>query len=134
MSDGYFDNPFFTREKMRCKGSGMLRLHPGFLDALVSLREQWGASRKGRVMPIRSGCRNTPHNRAVGGAPDSPHLCDLPERGCVAVDVTIANASEAWALAHMAMGRGWSVGVSTRGFLHLDARWLIGRAPVLFGY
>lgn len=132
MSDGYFDNPFFTRERLRCQcGCNALRLQDGFLATVVDLRREWGASRKGRVMPIRSGCRCTTHNRNVGGARDSRHLCDLPHRGCMALDVLIGNSAEAWALAQMAMKRGMSIGVSTRGFLHMHAG---DEMPVLFGY
>jgi uncharacterized protein YcbK (DUF882 family) len=126
MNDGYFDNPYFTRAELRLAPG--LRLHPEFLPALLDLRRLWG-----RPMQLTSGARSAARNREVGGAADSMHIADT-ERGCLAVDVAVSDSSDAHTLAMCALHDDWSVGVSTRGFLHLDARWLIGRPPVLFGY
>lgn len=134
MSDGYFENPFFTWEELRCRGSGMLRLHDGFLRELIALRQDWNMP-----MFVRSACRSAQHNAAVGGAPNSTHICNVPalpaQMGCMAVDIGVISGEVAMRLAKLAANRApWSIGVSTRGFLHLDARWLIGQPPVLFGY
>lgn len=124
----WFDNEFFTEAELRCRGTGQLRLHPGFLEALVRLRRDHD-----RPMVITSGCRARTYNSRVGGAADSLHICDLPQAGCMAVDVR-ATPLEAPRLARLALDRGWSVGVPRRGFIHIDARFLIKRPQVLFGY
>jgi hypothetical protein len=125
--------PHFTADELRCKGSGLYRLHPAFPAALRVLRVAYG-----RPMVITSGCRNSAHNAAVGGAPRSYHLADVvwPDgsMGTLAVDVRISSDAEAYRLAQQAMIDGWAVGVSTRGFIHLDYRRAVGAVPVLFGY
>lgn len=125
--------PHFTADELRCRGSGQFRLHPGFAAELAALRRTYG-----RPMVITSGCRSREHNAAVGGASASYHLLDhaWPDgsAGTLAVDVRVADAYEAWRLGGLAIDAGWSVGVSTRGFIHLDARQLVGAAPALFGY
>lgn len=114
--------PNFSAEELRCKGSGLLILAPGFGQALQGLRDALGAP-----MTINSACRSAAHNADVGGHPRSLHVCDTPHwptGGCCAVDVrALAGRDDEYraALEALAWARGWSVGVNPR-FLHLDLR------------
>jgi hypothetical protein len=124
---------WFSARELACRGSGEVRLHPDFANALVSLRVAHG-----RPMVLTSACRRRDHNARVGGAARSYHLLDhtWPDGsiGTLAVDVRVGDAVEAWRLGGLAIDLGWSVGVSTRGFLHLDMRSLVGEPAALFGY
>lgn len=122
----------FTVAELACKGSGQVRLATGFAEKLVLLRLSWG-----RPMRLTSACRSSQHNAAVGGHPRSLHICDQPAHGldgAAAVDVAVADITQAWELDFIAKGLGWSVGVPKAGFLHLDRRDLAGLPRGLFGY
>ena len=109
----------FTREELRCKGTGELRLAPGFADHLRDLRLRFATP-----MIVNSACRTADHNDAVGGHPRSLHVCDEPyweTGGCCAIDVGTTDAEYRARLARLALARGWSVGVHAR-FIHLDRR------------
>jgi hypothetical protein len=125
--------PNFTPGELWCRGSGKIAFHPGFLDALQALRAAWGHS-----MTINSACRSAEHNRKVSGHPRSLHICDEPaqpgQQGCLAVDVRTIDAATTRALVKLALDMGWSVGVSGKGFIHLDRRDMIGLPAGVFGY
>lgn len=137
MSNDPHDSPcrWFSRSELACKGSGLLRLHPGFALRLDALREALG-----RPMVLTSACRSELHNRRVGGAPNSFHICDVAARpgqaGCLAVDVRVRDRQEAAALVRAALDLGWSVGVpsDSKGFIHCDARDLLNLPQAVFGY
>lgn len=124
--------PDFRPAELRCRGTGLLLLHPGFLDALQALRLELD-----RPMAITSGCRSAAHNRAVGGHPRSLHICDAPQHpgqlGCLAVDVAARDGAFRGRLFAAAWTRGWSVGWG-RGFLHLDRRDRVGLPQTSFDY
>lgn len=113
--------PSFSEAELRCKGSGLLQLAPGFAQALQGLRDVVGP------MIINSACRSFAHNAAVGGHPRSLHVGDFPHwptGGCCAVDVRAVLGEMDEFRSHLeavAWARGWSVGFHPR-FLHLDMR------------
>jgi hypothetical protein len=128
--------PHFSADELRCKGSGLLILAPGFGAALQGLRDalalravELGLPPTWARMSINSACRSAAHNAAVGGHPRSLHVCDKPARptgGCCAVDVgcplTEPGAEHYRShLSALAWARGWSVGDHPL-FLHLDQR------------
>ena len=126
--------PNFTEDELRCKGSGLLILAPGFGQALQGLRDVYG-----RPMIINSACRSKLHNKSVGGHPRSLHVCDKPYHGTggtCAVDVGLTMVDEELRkeLAELAWERGWSIGWHPR-FLHLDLRTEYAGLPqVRFNY
>ena len=61
--------PNFTAEEVSCKHCGELYLDPASMDALQSLRDDWG-----KPIRINSAHRCADHNRAVGGTANSQHL------------------------------------------------------------
>lgn len=122
----------FSHNELSCNRTQRVRLATGFADKLRDLRLAWG-----REMGVNSCCRSRDYNTDVGGAPDSYHIYDDPSHGldgCAAIDIRVMSGVEGRALAVLALGMGWSVGVPKRGFLHLDRRDLAGQAPVVFGY
>ena len=127
--------PNFTEDELRCKGSGLLILAPGFGQALQGLRDAMG-----EPLPINSACRSAAHNKTVGGHPRSLHVCDepyWPTRGCCAVDVGFVEGQhdiQRARLVELAWARGWSVGFNKR-FIHLDLRTqYAGRPQAEFSY
>lgn len=124
----------FTEEELRCKGSGLLRFHPGFLEELKDLRLTFG-----EPMFLSSACRAASHNAAVGGHPKSLHIGDLPQHpgqlGTLAVDVIVTDGARRGKLFSMAWNLGWSIGWNAKkGFLHLDRRDFIGFPQTTFDY
>lgn len=131
--------PSFTADELRCKGSGLLILAPGFGQALQGLRDALFAE-TGRGMIINSACRSAAHNKVVGGHPRSLHVCDEPHwptGGTCAVDVRAIKGEDdtyRQLLDALAWERGWSVGDHPR-FLHLDLRTeYAGRPQARFTY
>jgi hypothetical protein len=126
---------WFSVAELACRGSGMLRLHPGFAEALDAFRDAFGAP-----MVPSSVCRSSAHNEAVGGAAQSLHICDREARpgqqGTLAADIRTTDDGHAYGLMQVAASLGWSVGIPRPGvrFIHIDARHLIGLRPVVFGY
>jgi hypothetical protein len=109
MNDSDLYLPNFTVRELRCKGSGMLLLAPGFGDELQALRDAFGGP-----MIITSACRSKSYNAAVGGHPRSLHVCE--------------------SLIDLAWERGWSVGDGPT-FVHLDMRSKYTKLPqARFGY
>jgi hypothetical protein len=121
--------PNFSEAELRCKGSGLLILAPGFGRELQALRNAYG-----KPMTVTSCCRSEEHNRKIGGHPRSLHVCDLPAHntgGTCAIDVQVTDREE---LIKLAWSRGWSIGLSPR-FIHLDLRTKILNLPqVRFEY
>ena len=119
---------YFTVKELQCRGTGHFKLRPGFAEELLALRLEYG-----RPMIITSACRSTAHNKSVGGASSSQHISDDHRGGCAAVDIK-CTAAERLILAKLALERGWSVGISTKSFIHLDARFLTDNTQAIFGY
>lgn len=118
----------FSENELRCKGSGLLILADGFDEELKKLRLKYN-----KPMIVTSACRSTQHNISVGGARNSKHICDSGI-GCLAVDIRVPNGYERMKLGEVAIQLGWSVGVPSGTFIHLDARFLQDELQVLFGY
>lgn len=140
--------PNFTADELRCRGTGLLQLAPGFGQALQGLRDaltnhfvrRYGPSGEQVArMVVSSCCRAKEHNdrpAAAGGAgghPRSLHIGDQPHwptGGACAVDI-VARAGEVRegaasdeyreVLTSIAWARGWSIGHAPWG-LHLDLR------------
>ena len=72
--------------------------------------------------------------KKVGGASKSQHICDDERNGCFAIDIISSDANERVQLVKLAFELGWSVGISNKGFIHLDMRTLRGDPQVIFGY
>lgn len=133
--------PNFSPAELMCKGSGQLRIHPGFMEELQALRDVM-CQRLGQArapMIITSGCRSAAHNASVGGHPRSLHICDVPQHdgqmGTLAVDVAVPSGTYRGELFARAWGRGWSIGWGgRRNFVHLDLRRLIGLPQESFDY
>lgn len=125
-SNGYFENPYFSEDELRCKGSGELNLAPGFLGMLVNFRSSWD-----RPLTVTSCCRSPEHNTAVGGHPKSLHLTENNRsiNGTMAVDISTAGWKEETIRDFLddAAFAGFSTGHAST-FVHLDARILLGRS------
>lgn len=131
-SSGYFENPYFSEDELRCKGSGELNLAPGFLGILVHLRKMWDTP-----MKVNSACRSPEHNTAVGGHPKSLHLTQNERsiNGTMAIDISTEDMDDhdVEVLHALAGDLGWSIG-RAETFIHLDARILLGRSRADFTY
>lgn len=115
---------YFTEQELQCKcGCKTFSVGDGFIDHLNDLREAYG-----KPLYSNSCCRCKAHNTAIGGKPASFHLMDSEDTtgvdGCVAIDISIEGwaGNEKWRFVLLAMQKGWSVGVSPKGFIHLDRR------------
>jgi len=107
----------FKAIELACACCQKIRLAAGFANHLVVLRLTYG-----RPMLLTSCCRCSAHNQAVGGHPNSAHLCDKPTKHTETVDhgtcgIDVANPSDR--LIKVAMALGWSVGIA-QTFVHLD--------------
>jgi uncharacterized protein YcbK (DUF882 family) len=121
---------YFTRKELESKGDGMYILSPGFAENLLALRLAWG-----RPMNVTSGCRSTVHNANEGGSINSWHICDHPDRdGSCAVDIWIPDSAEKMEFMKLASMLGWSVGIPSAGFIHIDRRADYGSEQLVFGY
>lgn len=130
-NSNYFDNQFFTKEELKCKGNGELKLAPGFLGELIWLRQIFG-----KPMIVTSCCRSAEHNEAIGGNPRSLHLTENPHwntGGTLAIDILTKTEEYREELMRVARELGWSVGHG-KGFLHLDKRIQIGLPRTEFDY
>lgn len=131
MDRGYFKNPYFTEQELKCKGDGTLLLAPGFLGDLVWLRTIFG-----KPMQVTSCCRTPEHNSKIGGNPNSLHLTVNPKwntLGTMAIDILTKDEDYREELIRVAREMGWSVGHG-KGFLHLDRRIHIGLPRTDFDY
>ena len=126
---------FFPDDELVCKcGCGLLRLHPGFGEELVQLRQVFD-----RAMVLTSACRCSAHNAAIPGHSRSLHVADAPmhpgQQGALAVDVATPDGDYRGDLFALAWAMGWSIGWNARkGFLHLDRRDFIGLPQNTFDY
>jgi len=124
---------YFTEQELKCKGSGNLRLAPGFGEKLLDLRIKLN-----RPMVVTSCCRSKQHNFNVGGNPRSFHVSDLPfypTGGCCAIDIDCDDALNRADLVECALSLGWWVGVN-KSFIHMDRRidYGLAKAPGIFLY
>lgn len=125
---------YFTVQELECKGTGLLRLHPGFPEALIQLREEMD-----EPMVVTSCCRSAAHNRAVGGHPRSLHVGDVAQypgqQGTLAIDIAVLDGEYRGKLFALAWKLGWSIGWnSPKKFLHLDRRDWVGLKQTTFDY
>jgi uncharacterized protein YcbK (DUF882 family) len=65
-------SPHFKLREFQCRCCGVVKLSPGLLAMLERMRGEWGAP-----MIVNSGYRCPKHNKAVGGAARSLHLCGM---------------------------------------------------------
>ena len=124
---------YFTEQELKCKGSGLLILAPGFADKLIELRIAFG-----RPMVVNSCCRSFQHNKNVKGNERSLHVCDKPywpTGGTCAIDIGTTDPIYRAQLTKLALEKGWSVGFNA-AFLHLDRRvdFGISTDPIVFLY
>lgn len=124
---------YFTESELRCKQTGIIKLAPGFAEALLSLRLVYA-----RPMPVNSCCRSKDHNAKVGGNPRSLHVYDSPfwpTGGTCAIDIGITDATQRAELVKIALESGWWVGLHS-AFIHLDRRidYRIADKPGIFLY
>lgn len=104
--------PNFSPEEFRCKHTGKLHMHAGFMDRLQKLRTAYG-----KPMRITSGYRAPEHPieaaKAKPGAHSTGRACDIGVQGADAVE-----------LLRIALQFGFTgIGVQQRGnarFIHLD--------------
>lgn len=128
-------NEFFTDKELACKGTGTLRLHPGFREKLNALRAICGFP-----FIVNSCCRDPAYNTRIGGHPHSLHLTVDPHHptlGSMAVDVSTAKLTDAQqqTLLKEAWKAGWSVGINEKQkFYHLDRRVDINLPQQRFDY
>lgn len=104
--------PNFSPEEFRCKHTGKLHMHAGFMDRLQKLRTAYG-----KPMRITSGYRAPEHPieaaKAKPGTHASGRACDIGVQGADAVE-----------LVRIALQLGFTgIGVQQKGtgrFIHLD--------------
>ena len=120
---------YFTENELKCKGSGKLILADGFAEKLLELRLKWN-----KPMTPTSVCRSKEYNKKLVVSSKSQHICDDERNGCFAIDIISSDANERVQLVKLAFELGWSVGISNKGFIHLDMRTLRGDPQVIFGY
>jgi hypothetical protein len=135
--------PNFSAQELACRCCGLIKLAPGFGQALQGLRDallveftrRYTAARAETLAPMHlsSACRCKQHNDrpasegGAGGHYRSLHVGDQPAHptgGCCSVDVRAkqGRADEyRELLSQIAWARGWSIGYHPR-FLHLDLR------------
>lgn len=125
--------PYFPEHELRCKGTGVILLHPTFAATLPALRVEWG-----KPLVMTSVCRSPEHNKAVSGHPRSLHLTENPDHptlGTAAGDISwlLWNREKRLEFAQLAWCLGWSVGLHDT-FVHVDRRLDIGLEQRVFTY
>ena len=125
---------YFTDAELGCRHCGLLKFHPGFLEALIELRETLA-----EPMSITSACRCTEHNTAIKGHEKSLHIADAAtypgQEGGLAVDVATLDGAYRGRLFAAAWRSKFSIGWNGRlKFLHLDRRDLVGLPQTSFDY
>lgn len=110
------------------------QFHPEFINHLNDLRHVLAFP-----LHITSGARSKEHNEKVGGSARSLHVWDDPfypaQKGCMAVDVAIANPTLKPEIVKTALILGWSVGINDKKrFVHIDRRVDIGLPQAVFSY
>ena len=108
------DNPYFSEDELRCKGTDECSMNDSFMEKLINIRSELD-----RPMIINSGYRHPAHNSAIGGVKDSPHVFGR------AVDIA-AIGEVAYEIVRLAIKNGMTgIGGAQRGahdrrFIHLD--------------
>ena len=127
---------YFTPNELRCHHCDESRLHPGFGEALDTLREAFG-----EPMAVTSACRCLEHNTDIKGHELSLHIADKPahadkgQQGALAIDIATPDGAYRGRLFSAAWRLGWSIGWNAKkGFLHLDRRSVIGLSQTTFDY
>jgi zinc D-Ala-D-Ala carboxypeptidase len=105
--------PHFSRAEMQCKGDGVCRMSPAFMDVLEAIRADFGAP-----LSVMSGYRSPDYNAKVSHTGlTGPHTLGL------AIDIAI-RGQDAHRLLKIALAHGITgIGVAQKGegrFLHLD--------------
>ncbi len=114
----------FTIKELACPCCGVIKLAPGFIEALESLRVLYD-----HPMTVNSCCRCKSHNdsKEVGGHPRSLHMFDNQVQECDtnAIDIRRPNAFMLNKFLGIALNKdlnlGFSVGLADT-FVHLDKR------------
>lgn len=118
---------FFSDDELKCKCCGLLILDPQFDEYLTKLRINFG-----EAMIVNSCCRCLKHNKEVGGAPKSFHICDKPAwpklKGTGAADISFTKLFYRNRLARLAWQMGFRIGLA-KTFLHLDIGHITGSTP-----
>jgi uncharacterized protein YcbK (DUF882 family) len=99
----------FSRWEFECScGCKFDQVQAEFVERLQKVRENFGP------LTVHSGCRCEPHNRSVGGSPQSSHLWGL------AADIRCANSFSRFHLMRSLMEEGFQrIGLG-QDFIHLD--------------
>lgn len=121
---------YFSERELACRHCGVIKLHPGWGKIMDDVREAWG-----RPMTVSSVCRCPVHNKAVGGAKNSYHLTEHPDRlGTMAADVIMQSGPDKAKFVQLVLDMGLCVGVNDE-FIHIDGRaLLLGKPQSLFTY
>lgn len=124
---------YFTDKELECPETGIVKLHPGFLDHLNELRDAFD-----KPMVVNSCCRSKKHNENIGGHPRSLHVFDQPfhsTHGCMAIDINTEgwSGTEKARFVYLALKNKWSVGIA-KTFIHIDRRVDIKMKQVLYTY
>lgn len=78
----------FSRSEFRCKcGCGRDNISMELVNRLQRLRTNYG-----HPIKVISGCRCIEHNRAVGGKPQSSHICEGKEGEAADIEVSGSHA------------------------------------------
>lgn len=120
---------YFSKNELKCKGSGVVKLDPRFEKALLEYRETVN-----HPLYVNSCCRSTDHNKSIGGAWSSYHLYEGVSdgrRGTLAIDLRVQSDGQRANMVRDALLLGWSVGVY-KTFIHIDRRIDIGKPQVCF--
>lgn len=118
--------PFIGKEKLACKGSGVIKLDMRFAVAFPLLWMEWLKLDGDQPLDPNSVCRTPAHNAKEGGHIRSLHLTEnptWPTWGSMAIDIPwrIWGVDRKLKFARLAWKMGWSVGLHD-GFCHLDRR------------
>ena len=124
---------YFSDEELRCKGSGVVKLAPGFAEKLLELRLAFN-----EIMSVNSCCRSKIHNQNVDGSRGSLHVYDYPAHptgGTCAIDIGTTDSRYRARLVKAALNLEWSVGIN-KSFVHLDRRldYGVSDEPLIFLY
>ena len=129
--------PFFSKDELACKGTGIVKLNREFAAMLPALRRAWG-----KPLTPNSVCRTPEYNRQInngeGGHPHSLHLTENPKHpieGTAAADIRWRGWKEEDQLkfARLAYSLGFAVGLHD-GFCHVDWRQGAGLPQLCFLY
>ena len=108
----------FTIQELACPCCQVVKLAPGFIEALEALRVLYDYP-----MTVNSCCRCEKHNKAVAGHHRSLHMFNNDAHGCdtCAIDIRRPNGLMLHKFLSNALELGFSVGIANT-FIHLDKR------------